>query len=107
MSVFRNCSLNASRNLAQLQPHCSLNCSPHCSLNCSLLAASMCDPNKIFIGKLHRWVERDYLLHWMYGKAPGLCPMDIFVLDPPNETALRSAFVTYRRAPHNSPGSLH
>ena len=31
MSVFRNCSLNASRNLAQLQPHCSLNCSLSCS----------------------------------------------------------------------------
>ena len=75
MSVFRN--------LAQLQPHCSLNYSPHCSLNCSLTAASMCDPNKIFVGKLHRWVQRDDLVDWMWSKSPGLCPSDIFVLDPP------------------------
>jgi hypothetical protein len=61
----------------------------------------MCDPNKIFVGKLHRWVQRDDLVDWMWSKSPGLCPSDIFVLDPPvDETALKSAFVTYRRAPH-------
>jgi hypothetical protein len=67
----------------------------------------MRDPNKLFFGKLHRWVERDDLLYWMQTKTPGTCPLDIFILDPPNDTALKSAFVTYRRAPHNSPGSLH
>ena len=37
MSVFRNCSLNASRNLAQIEPHCSLTC----SLNRAATAASL------------------------------------------------------------------
>ena len=100
MSVFRNCSLNASRVWLK-----SFRLVPQ-KFRLTRVGA-MCDPNKLFIGKLHRWVERDDLLYWMQMRTSNP-PLEVYILDPPaHETALKSAFVVYRRAPHNSPGSLH
>ena len=99
MSVFRNCSLNTSRVWPK-----SFRLVPQ-KFRLTRVGA-MCDPNKLFIGRLHRWVGRDDLLHWMQ-MITNTPPLDIYILDPPNDTALKSAFVTYRRTPHNSSGSLH
>ena len=100
MSVFRNCSLNASRVWLK-----SFRLVPQ-KFRLTRVGA-MCDPNKLFIGRLHTWVERDDLLHWMQRLPPNISPLDIFILNPPNDTASKTASVTYGRAPHNSPGSFH
>ena len=63
----------------------------------SRVGLAMADPLKLFVGRLHLWVERTELLaaiRWLSDVEP----VDVFIPEPTGSIMVKCAFVTFRRS---------